>query len=77
MTSPMTLHDSTFDYLKPSEDQLATMASLRQAARLYADLLDARLPDGPDKDYILRRVRETAMWANVAVTRYHDGSPRG
>ena len=34
------------------------------------------LPDGPDKTFALRNHRTTAMWANIAVTREADGSPR-
>lgn len=72
----MSLHPSTFDYLKPTEAQLAKMADLRALSAEYATLLDTVLPDGADKTYILRRVRETAMWINVAVARHADGSPR-
>lgn len=72
----MGLHPSTFEYLKPTDNQIYTMAGLRQAAKDYAGQLDALLPDGPDKTYILRRVRETAMWVNVAITRLPDGTPR-
>lgn len=39
-------------------------------------LLDAELPDGPDKTFILRAHRSNAMWVNVAVTRQADGTPR-
>jgi hypothetical protein len=72
----MALHSSTFEYLKPTEGQVELMAELRQLSREYADALDQLLPDGPDKTYILRRVRETAMWVNVTVTREADGTPR-
>jgi len=72
----MSLHESTFAYLQPTETQVATMSTLRMGAAQYAALLDQLLPDGPDKTYILRRVRETAMWVNVAVTREADGTPR-
>lgn len=72
----MILHDSTFAYLAPTENQIATMNQLRMGAAQYAALLDQLLLDGPDKTYILRRVRETAMWVNVAVTREADGTPR-
>lgn len=72
----MSLHESTFGYLKPTESQLQTMMLAREAASNYANTLEAILPEGPDKTYILRKVRETAMWANVAITRHPDGSPR-
>ena len=72
----MALHPSTFEYLKPTSEQIDSMAVLRGAASVYAAILDRRLPEGPDKTYILRRVRETAMWVNVAITRLPDGTPR-
>jgi hypothetical protein len=72
----MSLHPTTFEYLKPTDAQMATMSALRMASARYAAILDEHLPDGPDKTYILRRVRETAMWVNVAVTREADGTPR-
>ena len=72
----MALHPSTFEYLKPTEDQIRAMASVRAAAAAYAATLDHLLPEGPDKTYTLRKVREIAMWANVAITRLPDGTPR-
>jgi hypothetical protein len=73
----MTVHNSAFDYLKPTEMQMAAMADLRQRHLQYAQAIDAALPDGPDKTYIMRKIREVAMWANVALTRHADGSARG
>jgi hypothetical protein len=72
----MALHHSTFEYLKPTPDQLAQMAELRAVTADYAHALELGLPDGPDKTFILRQVRSTAMWINVAITRYADGTPR-
>jgi hypothetical protein len=70
------MHASTFEYLKPTDAQLTTMEALRKAAKDYHDVLVALLPDGPDKTATIRNHRTTAMWANVAVTRHADGSPR-
>jgi hypothetical protein len=72
----MALHPSTFDYLRPSDNQLAAMDALRKKTAAYAETLERLLPDGADKTYILRRVRETAMWINVCLTREVDGCPR-
>ena len=72
----MSLHPSTFEYQQPTGAQIERMAMLRQVHAAYADILEAALPDGPDKTYVLRKVREVAMWVNVAVTRNADGSPR-
>lgn len=70
------MHSSTFDYLKPTDEQMERMGMCRDAAAAHAKLLEAVLPDGPDKTYVLRKLREVAMWSNVAVTRNADGSPR-
>lgn len=72
----MTLHESTFGYLTPTEKQKELMTEARNAAADYAEVLDALLDDGPDKTYVLRKLREVAMWANVAITRHPDGAPR-
>lgn len=72
----MSLHVSTFAYLKPTDEQIAAMDKLREAAKIYGQLLDELLPDGPDKTFVLRAHRSNAMWVNVAVTRLPDGTPR-
>lgn len=72
----MTLHASTFDYLNPTEDQKSKMVAARSAAKVYAEVLQHVVPDGPDKTYVLRKLREVAAWANIAITRNPDGSPR-
>ena len=72
----MALHSSTFEYLKPTDGQIDVMNHLRKVTADYAAAIDQALDDGPDKTYILRRIRETAMWINVALTRLPDGAPR-
>jgi hypothetical protein len=52
------------------------MNRLRAAAKDYCDVLEAVLPDGPDKTYVIRAHRSNAMWANVSITRMPDGTPR-
>jgi hypothetical protein len=70
------LHHSTYEYLKPTDEQVETMSRVGAAAKAFSDVLDAELPDGPDKTYLIRQHRQTAMWANVAITRQPDGAPR-
>lgn len=72
----MKLHPTTFEYLKPTDQQVATMSIVREAAAVYAAALQDWLPDGPDKTFIIRAHRANAMWANVAITREADGTPR-
>ena len=70
------MHSSTFEYLKPTDEQIHDMNTVRQAAKVYCEALEALIPDGPDKTFIIRNHRSNAMWANVAITRLPDGTPR-
>ena len=70
------MHPSTFEFLKPTDQQIDQMSRIRQAAKDYCNILERDLPDGPDKTYIIRAHRSNAMWANVAITRLPDGTPR-
>ena len=70
------MHSSTYEFLKPTEAQIAAMAQVRAAAKVYSDVLEAMLPEGPDKTFTIRNHRSNAMWANVAITRLPDGTPR-
>lgn len=72
----MSLNPETFEYLQPTDAQIVTMADLRQRAFVYMQAIEAAVPEGPDKTYLLRKLREVAMWVNVAVTRLPDGTPR-
>lgn len=72
----MSMDSTTFEYLKPTDEQMASMARVRAAAAEFARVLDVELPDGPDKTFTIRSHRTVAMWANVAITRNADGSPR-
>jgi hypothetical protein len=65
-----------FEFLKPTEAQIDDMDVCRKAAHGYAEVLEDMVPEGPDKTYLLRKLREVAMWANVAITRHADGTPR-
>lgn len=70
------LHPSTFEYLMPTDEQKATMSLVRNATHDYARVLETWLPNGADKTYLLRKLREIASWANIAITRHADGTPR-
>jgi hypothetical protein len=70
------LHRETFAYLQPTPTQIHDMQTMRDAARTYADAIEAVMPEGPDKTYALRQLREVAMWVNIGITRHADGTPR-
>lgn len=71
------MHPTTFEYLEPTATQKETMAHMRRVFGDCALEIDTHIPEGPDKTYLLRKLRECAMWANVAITRNADGTPRG
>lgn len=73
---PNTLHDSTFEHLKPTVGQMAVMGEVRLAFKVFVERIDGLLPPGPDKTFVLRQLRDSAMWANICITRNPDGSPR-
>lgn len=70
------MHESTFEYLKPTDEQIEAMSKARIACANCAIELQLCVPECSDKTYLLRKLREVAMWANVAITREADGSPR-
>lgn len=72
----MQIHESTFNYLQPTDKQKEDMAIVRAKFMELAFGIDGFIPDGPDKTYLVRKLRECAMWANIAITRQPDGSPR-
>ena len=72
----MALHPSTFEYLKPTDEQIETLAFVRRNFVIFAQILDKALPEGPDKTYILRKLRQIAVWSNISITRMADGTPR-
>jgi hypothetical protein len=58
-------------------DRIGTITQrVREAAKAFGLALEVELPDGPDKTWAIRNHRTTAMWANVAMTRQADDTPR-
>ena len=67
---------SVFEYLLPNDVQLADMKEVRLAFTELLAKIEPHLPEGPDKTYLIRKLRECAMWSIVTITRHPDGSPR-
>lgn len=72
----MTLSNDAFEYLAPSPEQLVELQQMRAVFSQFCTIIDQMLPEGPDKTFVLRQLRTASMWANVALTRNADGSPR-
>lgn len=70
------MHESTFNYLAPTDKQKDDMAIVHGKFMELVFGMDQFIPDGSDKTYLIRKLREVAMWANVAITRNPDGSSR-
>lgn len=70
------MHVSTYEYLKPTDEQIAKLDIVRAAAKVFGDMLEANLPEGPDKTFTIRGHRSNVMWANTSILRLPDGTPR-
>lgn len=70
------MHSTTFEYLKPTDGQMETMQKMRESFARLAHEVDDTIRPGADKDHVLRLIRDAGMWANVAITRDADGTPR-
>ena len=70
------MHVSTFEYLNPTDQQKKDMQFMRERALEYGAAINTYVPEGPDKTYIVRKLREVAMWVNIAITRLPNGQPR-
>ena len=70
------MHSTTFEYLKPTDSQIQAMARVRQAFAELVAKVEADVPPSADRTYTIRKLRECAMWCNVAITRTDDGAPR-
>jgi hypothetical protein len=70
------MHESTFEYLKPTEAQLTHMTFLRETFADLAKVITDSVPESRYRSLAITRLEEAAMWTMKAVTRHGDGSPR-
>lgn len=59
--------DHIFTYHTPSKDQVEQYSQLRTGARLFAQIIVANTPAGPDQSAAIRKVREAVMTANASI----------
>lgn len=59
--------DNWFTHHPPEGDQPARYVILRDAAKLFAEVIVAQTPKGPDQSAAIRKVREAVMTANAAI----------
>lgn len=70
-------HPLMFESVLPSEEQTQQMNRVRSAFTHLVTQIETHIPEGPDRTFIIRQLRDSAMWCNVAIIRNPDGSPRG
>lgn len=59
--------DNWFTYHAPDERQVAVYRRLRNAGGRVADLFNATVPDGVEKDNAMQALRQAIMWANAGI----------
>jgi len=70
------LDSKTFEHLTPTDQQIQQMSTVRFGFSQLAAMIEAHVPEGIDRDHALRLLRTSAMWCNVAITRWEDGEAR-
>lgn len=58
-----------FTYHKPKDDQSAKYETLRAAAKEFAQLINATVPDSREKCLAITKLEESSMWANAGIAR--------
>jgi hypothetical protein len=76
MDGNIMMHPTTFEYLKPTDEQIDTLTILRANFKRTADLIESVIPEGRYRRLAITALEEAAMWANKGVTRDSDGTPR-
>ena len=56
-----------FSYHAPESDQLEKYARLRDAAHIFAEVINESCPESADKTAAIRKVREAVMTANASI----------
>lgn len=59
--------DNLFDPREPDAKQLAQMAAVRMAAKVFAKTVIAFVPRSADRTVAIRKIGETVMCSNRAV----------
>jgi hypothetical protein len=59
-----------FSYHSPSPEQTVAYNDIRQAAKIYAEMVNKHVPDCADKTAAIRKIRESVMASNLAVACY-------
>ncbi|MBM4469945.1 hypothetical protein GS982_20370 [Rhodococcus hoagii] len=58
-----------FDYHRPGPEQVQAHEAIREAFRLVADYVDARVPEGREKATAMTKIEEAMFWSNAGIAR--------
>lgn len=58
----------TFQYVKPTEEQIAKMQKFRDAFEALAETLESELESSRGKSLALTKLEEASFWVNKAIT---------
>ena len=72
MTDKNWTDPTSYEPVKPNDNQEAKIQAIRAAARAFAEVMDKALPAGPDKVHTFRQFRTVVMWANYTISRGAD-----
>lgn len=59
--------DHSFTYHAPTEDQVARLQAVNDAAKALAEAILQNAPESADRTTAIRLVREARMWANASI----------
>jgi hypothetical protein len=59
--------DNWFTYHAPNPETLVAYGFVRSAARQFAGIINANVPESADKTAAIRKLRECVMTANAAI----------
>lgn len=59
--------DNFFSYHPPQGDQVERYNKIREAARVFADVINENTPPGADQTAAIRKLRECVMTSNAAI----------
>jgi hypothetical protein len=60
--------ENVFTYHPPTgPEQVQQYQEIRDGGRTLAELIDANVPDGPEKTTAINSIRLAVMWANAGI----------
>jgi len=59
--------DDLFTYHPPKPDQIPRYEAIREAARVFARVLEQNTPSSADQTAAIRKLRECVMTANASI----------